>query len=575
MRASPHATGGNRGDPADLSRPRAQTAVSDYNHGSVSDSSRPGHSVACGRPLAAMNFPFRWALPAMNRILLCSPLFALLLIPGVSDAQFEGMKYRIPLDANTLVLINAEKMFGSKVADRDRWEARRKAAYESGVSALPPDATSVLLAARTDLEFGKSVWELALVKLSGERNVTTVAARFGGTMDEIVGRSAARLPDDHYVVQIMKDLMGSYTPANRQDVSRWLRSTDVGSAQSLPPYLEQAFGYATKVGTPIVMAMDVNGLISEAGVKQRIKSFEALSGVDIGSDKLAKLISGAQGITLGITLEDETVAAIRVDFSESPAMLKGVGKSLLIEVLQRQGVMIDDIHQWTPSVVGNTFMLRGTLSTDGTRRVLSVLELPHTLADAMGVATSPGSDQEGAKKLLAAQQYYKSVTTLLDDLRGKGKRDHVKTFGQAAIWYGKYARKIDRYPILGVDEELLDYGAQMSGLLRDAEMAMKGVGMRTSLRTAGNNPSSGGYSSYGGGYRAATGYDGGLYGPQGYTASIGAGRASLIEKGRSDAVIRGQERTSGANTVQQIWLAIDEATSAMRRALTNKYSADF
>ncbi len=322
----------------------------------------PAHWIVPCRPM----FSDLLGFTTMNRLVVPSLLLLpFALIPAISQAEYEGMKYRIPQDTNTLILINAEKMFGSQVADHERWEARRKAAYESGISALPPDAAQVILAERRDHELGKSVWELGLVKLTGDRNVTTVAQRFGGAMDEIVGRSAARLPGDHYVIQLMGDLLASYTPANRQDVSRWLRSTDVGAGSTLPPYLEQAFGYATKVGTPIVMAMDMTGVISEAEVRSKIDSFESLKDSGLSADALAKLVSGIQGITLGITLQEDAIGAVRVDFSESPEMLSKVGKSLLIEVLQRQGAMIDDLHDWQPSISGNTFLLRGKLSTDG------------------------------------------------------------------------------------------------------------------------------------------------------------------------------------------------------------------
>ena len=58
----------------------------------------------------------------MKRLALLSiSLVVAFLTTSVAQAQFAGMKYRIPTDANTLVLINAEKMFGSPVADRDRW----------------------------------------------------------------------------------------------------------------------------------------------------------------------------------------------------------------------------------------------------------------------------------------------------------------------------------------------------------------------------------------------------------------------------------------------------------------------
>jgi hypothetical protein len=513
----------------------------------------------------------------INRRIVVSLLLAGTLIPGLAQAQFTGMRSRIPKDANTLVLFNTEKMFGSPVADRERWDARREAAYQAGISALPPDATEVVIASRTDHEFGKSIWELGMMKLSAPRNVLTVAQRFGGTVDEIEGRSAARLPDDHIIVQLTDTIMASHTPAERQSVSRWLRSTDTTQpGEKLSPYLERAFDYATEVGTPIIMAMDLEGAISPDEVKRRMETFELFQDLNVPADQIAALISGIHGITLGISLQEDTIGAIRVDFADSPAILAEIGKPLLIEILGRQGAMIDDIHDWTPSLSGNTFTLRGKMGTNGVRRVMSVLELPATLTTAIQHATSPGADPEGTQKLLATQQYYKSVNTLIEDLREKPKRDHVKTFGQAAMWYDRYARKIDLLPIMGVDEEMLDFGTQIASAFRDAEMTMKGVGMRTSQRTASNNPSSSGYYSSFGGYRTGMttmGYS--MFGQESVGVSLGPGRASLIEKGRTDAIIRGEERTAGAATVQQIWQAIDELNAKVRRSMTAKYSADF
>ncbi len=505
-------------------------------------------------------------------------LFALAVFSPTSLlAQFEGMKSRIPGDANTLVMMNVEKLLGSPEADRERWAARLKASFDAGITAVSPDSSQVLIAGRTDHEFGKSLWELGLIRLRTDRSVTEVAQRFGGSIDDIAGRSAARLPDDHYVVQLSSNLLASYTPANRQDVARWLRSTDTTTAGGkLPSYLETAFEYATKVGSPIVMAMDVSGAISEAEVQKRAATFEQLKGINIPLDQVAKVIASCQGITLGITVENDAIGAIRVDFAESPEILAEIGKPLLLEILGRQGAMIDDLNSWTPSISGNTFFLRGKLSPSGARRVMSVLELPATLTTAVQDASSPSVDQEATAKLLATQQYWKSLTTLMDDLRDKPSSDGVRTFGQAAMWYDKYARKIDRMPIKNVDEQLLDFGATVSSSLRNAEGVMKGVGMRTSVRTASNNPTSGGYmnSSFGG-YRANSGYYGVDFGPTGVSSGVSAMNASLQEKGRTDAIIRGQERTAGANSVQQIWRQLDEATAAMRRELVNKYSADF
>ena len=518
----------------------------------------------------------------MIRIALVLVLLTLSIPEGSAQEPFQGMRYRSPTDANTLVMINADKMFKSPVADRERWDARRKAAYDAGLSALPPDAKEVILAGRNDHEFGKSIWEMALMRLEGDRAVTTVAQRYGGTMDTVEGRTAAKLPNDRYIVQLSKDMLGTYTPANRQDVSRWLRRTDkISTNASYSPYLAQAFKYATDVGTPIIMAMDVSDTISPTEVKARLSGYaESLreAGVDLSEvdvDELSKLLSEVQGITLGVTVKEDSVGAIRVDFKGPPGLLEKIGKPLLIQILQKQGAMIDDITDWTPSVYGNTFFLQGKLSTDGTRRIMSVLELPHELSNAMQSASSPGSDQEGSAKRIAAQQYYNSVTTLIEDLRIKPKRDHVKTFGQAAMWYDRYARKIDSLPILGVDEELLTFGSNIAELFRTAEMQMKGVGMRASSRRASNNPVSGGFSYSSGGYRAGWGYTSGGYGDQGYTVRMGPGQASLQAKGRTDAIITREERQKGAASVQQIWQTIDHETYAVRRHMTEKYQIEF
>ncbi len=513
----------------------------------------------------------------MVRSLVTASLAAFAVFSSAAFAQspFSGMKYRVPSDANTLILINAEKMFNAPIADRERWDARRKAAFDSGLSALPPDAAQVLLAGRNDHEFGESVWEMGLVRLHGERSVSSVAQRYGGTMDTIEGRTAAKLPNDQFVVQISGNLVGTYTPANRQDVSRWLRRTDTtSSSENLSPYLERAFSYAKDVGTPIVMALDLEGTLSPDMIKSHIGDFEAIIG-EANKNELAKLISGVQGITLGITVSDNTFGAIRVDFDSAPTALAEFGKPLLIEILKRQGAMIDDVADWKPSISGNTLLLQGNLSTDGTRRVMSVLELPRALADSMQLASSPGSDPDAKAQVIAAQQYYNSVTTLVNDLREKPKKDNMQTFGQAAMWYDRYARKIDNLPILNVDEELLAYGSNIAELFRSAEMSMKGVGMRSSMRRATNNSGSGGYSYSGGGYRAGYGYNGAGYGSPGYTIGVNAMTASLQEKGRTDAIITRQERTKGAASVQQVWQVIDQETAAIRRTMTQKYQTEF
>ena len=508
----------------------------------------------------------------------CLPLLlTFLLTPTFATAQFAGMRARVPADANTLVLINAEKMFGSRVADREGWKARRQAAFDSGVSSLPPSASNVLIAGRHDLHFGhEALWELGMMNFSENKDVLDVAKHYGGTMDEISGHSAVRLPDDHFVLQLGPSLMASYTPANRQDVIRWLRLTNVSTPGGhLAPYLQTAFTYATKVGTPIIMAMDLGGLVSVNEIEQRIVKLNALKDAKIPAKELVSLLQGIQGITLGVSIDDSELGAIRVDFADSAEILAKVGKPLLLEILKNQGAMIEDFEKWEPSVSGNTFMLRGNLGDEGTRKVMSVMELPASMTHAVQEANSPSANNSEKDKLLATQQYWKSLNSLMNDLRDD---HHFQTFGQGAIWYNKYARKIDRLPILNVDPKLVDFGGTIAATFRNCEAIMQGVGMSSALRVSqasGSGTSGYSNSSYGG-YRASMGTPGFTpYGPQAMGSGVSAMNASRQQQGRDIAMIHTEERSKGAQSLRDIWRQIDGETAAMRKYLVNEYSADF
>lgn len=477
------------------------------------------------------------------------------------NAQFDGMRWALPSDANMVVLIDAEKLFGTRLADRDRWEVKRKVAYESGVSVLAPDVSQIMLGGLVDLEVGQSVWEVALARFNEGRDVSSVAKRFGGSMDRIGERVAARLPNDLFVVQVTDKLIGTHIPANRQSVFRWLKASDQSDfSGELSPYLKTAFEYATKVGTPIVMAVDLSGVVSKEIAAERLIGFAPL--VDAGVTKesvnaLAELVSSVKGITLGIVVGDQASGAIRVDFGGSPAAYAKLLKPLLIETLEKKGAMVDDIDSWTPSIEGNTFLLRGSMSPAGMRRVMSVLELPPSLSESIDNAASPNGN--GSSEATVSKLYYQQIRVLLDDLQAKPKRDGVASHGQVAIWFDKYARKIDQLPILGVDEDLLIYGSETANKLRDCSLALKGVGMRSGVRSAENRGTGavidGGYGGWRSGYFTTTGY--------------------ATDQQMMDSTIRKQESFVGVNFVRESMQAIDEATSVIRRAMTKKYEVEF
>lgn len=358
---------------------------------------------------------------------------------------------------------------------------------------------------------------------------------------------------------------------------RWLRSTDIADpSQRYSDYLGRAYRYATEVGTPLIMAIDLSHVASESQWAKGLGQFESWKGSEQETLAAAKLLAGIEGVTLGVTFGDRVGGSIRVDFSESPSALAENGKDLLIEVLENHGSMIEDFREWSPAVRDNTFRLSGPVSEAGLRRLLSVLVLPAPLAEALDEAQLSQDDSPESAARIASQQYFQSVTVLLDDLRGKGKRDGVKTFGQAATWYAKYARKIDALPLLNVDPLLVDYGRRVADGLRGGEMSMKGVGMRTAVRTAGSTTGydDGDYGGYYGGYRGYYNSYGAGYGVS-RAGAVNLAQDALRAEQQAETVVRTQERVAGAAAVQQLWTQIDQATAEIRRDMTAKYQVEF
>ena len=54
----------------------------------------------------------------------------------------------------------------------------------------------------------------------------------------------------------------------------------------------------------------------------------------------------------------------------------------------------------------------------------------------------------------------------------------------AAVWVGRYARKIEQLPILNVDPELLEYSAYVSARLQDLTIRAKDVQTKSATRMA-------------------------------------------------------------------------------------------
>lgn len=505
----------------------------------------------------------------MIRALLCGCIGLIILSshPSSSFGQFRELTKRIPDGANAIFFVDVNKLQNSPLGKAHNWREKQEEAFEAGIEAIPPQANHFVAAAKLDLETKQPDWQVGLMELKYDPSLPKVAVRYQGTTDYISERPVAILPGDIYVIKFMENVVGYGTPATRQDVARWITRYYDNSLRGLSDYLAEAQTFAD-AGSPIIVALDLTHVASPQIVRNRLDSLETLKGRKVDLDELAKVLASIRGISLGVTVQQSMTGAVKVDFSEDVGILKDFAKPLLLEILGKQGMMIDEIDSWEATVSGNRIQLTGPLYASGLRRIFSLVDPPPSLQEATQKAAKSGASSEADEKkeltIAASQIYYKSVVSLLDELRiqKKGRT----TMGQISVWFDKYARKIDRLPIANVDPDLLNFGRYVSESLRTGQSEVTDAAARSRIRqnevpeqydvTTYSTPIGANWT--------------GQYSWNGWEAT-----PDWQKTGSKMSNVRMEEQIKGAKSANDVMRDIANATADIRRHMTEKYGVEF
>jgi len=157
--------------------------------------------------------------------------------------------------------------------------------------------------------------------------------------------------------------------------------------------------------------------------------------------------------------------------------------------------------------------------------------------------TSPGSPEKVAQ---ASLTYFKSVSVLIDDLRKylRTNRDNH------SVYSDRYARKIDRLPILNVDDDLLAWGSNVAETLRGVALAKRAAGTRAGVRNSSV------YGSYSYNYDSNNAY---------------GTRSNTSVKIQNSA----EEQSIATGVRYNSWKEIEDSTAAIRREMTKRYQIEF
>ncbi|MBX3418440.1 MAG: hypothetical protein KF851_12620 [Pirellulaceae bacterium] len=456
------------------------------------------------------------------------------------NAQFELEAKWVPDHANTLVLINADQIFGSAIATKENWAATGAGAYERGLSIVPPGVGKVMLASQIDLEYLEPIWTIGVFAKGNTSNaVAKLAEQDGREVEQVGSRDLVALSGDQYVVQLDGSTVGVVTPANRQTLARWLKDGDAGRVR-LSEYLSNALAFADK-NADVIIAFDLENLISKSAARSRLINFESIRASDV--DALADAMSKLQGLTLGITIRDGITGALRIDFADGTSGINLVSKKFILEALANNGVMINDFLDWEITTEGTRAVFSGPMTTSGIRKISSLINQPIRAQ----FADSPGGQQaQPASMGKSTRQYFDTIDLYfreLDEFLRGPRHTNARAY---ARWFDKYANKIDGLSVRNVDPQMVEFGANISEGFRDVSQGLFSsdatvVGRQATER--GVN-SSFFYSDYNYGYRSN----------------------SSIRKN-----IKAQEYSKAAETARGILENMRNQIGSMRRDMTARY----
>jgi hypothetical protein len=410
-----------------------------------------------------------------------------------SRAGDDDLVKRAPAGANALILIDVDGLSRSPVAVRERWREKKLAAA-AGLPELPRDARALLLASKVDGANGfDSQWDVGLVEMKYGVVMETLAKAEGGYVDDVEGLPAAYSPRGAHFVSLTPQILGVMFPANRQEFGRWVRSVKQATEPQVAPYLKDAIlgGRGT---AQFAMALDLQDLLAPPQVRAALRRSPTIAAKTVDLDRVTKVIASVKGFACSVKADDTLYGTVRVDFGEPTDCLLGIAKPLLLEALENQGVMIPDLRDWRETVSGRSVSLQGTLSTKGLRTLMSLVAIPlSTLttgrAEETAAAARPDSKTAPDSKAAPAgdeasrgrrsKLHFDEISSRLDDLRERAKE---RTERQLRVWGDKYAKEIDRLPILDVDDELGAYGAQVAQVLRDLRNISIGATLNSGYR---------------------------------------------------------------------------------------------
>lgn len=477
-------------------------------------------------------------------------------------AQAQGPKYsellkRIPDQANALMFVDVEGLMQSPLGKRENW-AGQLADRPSGSLGVSLDARRFAVATSVDPRTLDERWKLGMLESKSDLpSPSSLATREGGYVEEIETQKVVWTPRDFYLFTFEPNVIGFAVPADRQLLVQFIAST-LAKPRTFPPGWADRALYRADHGSQVVLALNLEHVLSPREVEAWLKAMPAVAEHNLDASILAGKLASVNSAFLQVDVTESIRGTIHVDFDqEGLEYAAPILKQVILETLNDVGAQLGtDIATWSANVKGKTVELEGRLEENALRRILSMASAPRLTQEYSSTATNtstapansapPAAPKEPSTTdvATASQRYFRSIVDITDAIRQQRNQDwtHIR------FWMDRSAREIDELPILFVDNDLLDWGAQVSKTLREMSYGINYVNKDRQYRLASSPKGS--YVGYWGGY-------GGTY------------------AGADDRLMRTQSNSMISTGIDGSWKSFENSVGEMRRAMVQKYMIDF
>lgn len=491
----------------------------------------------------------------MHRAIVCAAVVLVLVTSAAQGADLEPFFRHLSPQTNALGVVRVGAILNSPRGQKEGWAKKAEAGYLDGAINIPPVVDTLVVG--EEIEPGEkgetSMVGIASLTLKTLPDLATVALRQKGRTEFVAGKMVISSPRYGYMLPLGGNMIGFLPRADRQRLARWIKA-DAGAAPTISPYLITAEKEAADAH--VLMALDAAEMANPAHAQQWAEQSEALKG-NPQAEAIAKVASSLIGVRFMATVGDDIQGVVRLDFSSPVGEFAKPLQALFLEWIGLRGATLEELATATAKAQGTAVLLETKLSPSSMRRIMTLMQIP---AAATTPTPPPAADVKPPANAeeAASSRYFKEIERMLIDLTNLNKR--ADDYNKSALWHENYAKRIEQLPTTDVAPELVEYGYQVSTILRALADSLKGMPITLDLL----EKQKWSREQYIPGYTVQYG----AYGPVPGTTWQTNNYADIRAK-EAAAVARGDSERSG------MWKQINDGFATVRRQMQAKFGPSF